>query len=334
MKKSSLKYIEACKSLTKFTDVVKYEFSNININNEEFIKDLFNYVSSFNIKGLVSFRNACSIFFKERRNNKSASNLSKEYWYSMGWSLDEAKEKIYSLQKDRSHLTINYWLNKGFSNDEAVNKIKKIQSENSNKRYSKYTKEEISNQSVWSKQYWLNKGLNEHEANLEVSKRNYAHREFWNSDKEYEEIKKIIGKKTSKFIKENPEIYSSFFGSVSKEEISFFNKLKKVNPNIIHKEFIINVKNSDELNQGLIKYDGYIKTINGIILIEYDGLYWHNQSYDEIKDSVSISLRSDILGIIRVSCERYKTNKDKTIKKINNAIREIKNKEGNRIKIY
>ena len=43
--------------------------------------------------------------------------------------------------------------------------------------------------------------------------------------------------------------------------------------------------------------------------------YWHNQSYDEIKDSISLSIRPDILGIIRVSYERYKTNQDKTIKK-------------------
>ena len=72
----------------------------------------------------------------------------------------------------------------------------------------------------------------------------------------------------------------------------------------------------------------------GIILFEYDGLYWHNQSYDELKDSVALELRHDILGIIRVSCEHFKTNKDKTIKLIKNAIKKIKSKESNRIKIY
>ena len=63
-------------------------------------------------------------------------------------------------------------------------------------------------------------------------------------------------------------------------------------------------------------------------------LYWHNQSYDEIKDSIVLDVRPDVIGIIRVSCEYFKQNKITIIKKLNNAINQIKSKECNRIKLY
>jgi hypothetical protein len=334
MKQSSLKYIESTKNLDSFKEILFTVFPNINLDNAEFIDELYKDISLIDIKGHVHFNNECAKFFKNRRNGKGASKLSKDYWVSLGWDLSVATNKALILQDGRSHLTIKYWLNKGFTESVARDKIKGIQSRNSNKRYEKYTKEEISSQSVWSKSYWLNKGLCEADAIYEVSKHNYAHRNFWETDDEYAEIKKIIGKKTSTFIKENPEVYASFFGSISKEEILFFDMLCEHNTNINHKQFIVNVKKSIELNQGIVKYDGYIKTSAGIILIEYDGLYWHNQSYDEIKDRITLAIRTDILGIIRVSCKHFKDNNKQTIKKINNAIEQIKNKEGNRIKIY
>ena len=77
-----------------------------------------------------------------------------------------------------------------------------------------------------------------------------------------------------------------------------------------------------------------VKNDLGIILIEYDGLYWHNQSYDNIKDDIVLDTRNDIIGIIRISDVKYKENNDKVIKKINYGIEEIKNKKINRIKIY
>ena len=111
------------------------------------------------------------------------------------------------------------------------------------------------------------------------------------------------------------------FGSISKEEIEFFSFLvNESDLDIIHKEFIVNVKANDELDQGIVKYDGYLKTDDGIILIEYDGLYWHNQSYDEIKDRITLELRNDILGIIRVSCETFKRKKNKITNLIHESI--------------
>ena len=335
MKQSSKPYIESTKDFKKFKDLLIVNFNNININNTHYIESLFNNISSVKIKGKVHFIKECSRFFKVLRNGKGVSKLSSSYWVSMGWSTSDAKEKALGLQRGRSHLTIEYWLNKGYTKNAAINKISEIQQKNSRNRYSKHTCDEIVSQSVWSKSHWLSKGYTEKEAQYEIDKRNYAKRAFWKTDEEYNEIRKIIGKKTKSFIKNNPEKYSSFFGSISKEEIKFFDfLLDEPSLGIIHKEFIVNVKSSNELNKGIVKYDGYIKTDDGIILIEYDGLYWHNQSYDEIKDRITLELRNDILGIIRVSCETFKRNKSKIIDLVYESIENIKSKKSNRIKLY
>jgi len=334
MKPSFIPYINASENYESFKELILKHFPNFNIDNEIYLYELFDSISNVKIKGKVSFINECSMFLKERRNGKSVSNISKDYWISMGWDDASAIQKVSDLQRSRSVLTVDYWIKKGFSKAIATIKIKQYQSNNSKKRYAKYSSEEISEQSVWSKSYWINKGYSEDDAQYEVDKRNYGKREFWTSNEEYEYIRKLIGKKTSKFIKENPEKYKSFFGSISKEEIIFFNELIKHNEEIKHKQFIINIKKSKDLDQGIIKYDGYLKTNKGIVLIEYDGLYWHNQSYDEIKDSVALDIRNDIIGIIRVSCEKFKTNQQKCIKYIENGIEKIKNKKCNRIKIY
>lgn len=334
MKSEAKSYINILNDKNHFKNLVLEHFPNFNKDNVDYLNELFEFISTKEIKGKVSFINECSYFFKTRRSGKGVSKISKNYWLSLGWSEEYAKLKVSSLQKSRSVLSLEYWINKGYTSDQANLKIKEYQSNNAKKKYEKYTKKELRLQSVWSKDFWLKKGLSNAEADYEVNKRNYGKREFWTSDLEYEEIKKIIGKKTSNFIKENPEKYKSFFGSVSKEEILFFEKLKLEICNVNHKQFIINVKESLELDKGIIKYDGYLKTNDGIILIEYDGLYWHNQAYDELKDMVALDIRNDIIGIIRISCNHFKTNSEKTIKLIKYAIEEIKSKKSNRIKIY
>lgn len=320
-------------SLDEFKDLLNKHFNDINFENVEYVRELFIYVYSKKIKGMVDFKTACGSFFKIKRNNKPVSKLSIEYWNSRGYDDTYATNKISELQSSRSTISQSYWTNKGFSNEEASSLISNEQSRRSSLRYEKYSKEEISRQSVWSKDYWINQGLSDEDALIESHKRNYACREFWNSDDEYNNIKKIIAKKQKEFIKKNPELYRSFFGSISKEEVLFFNELCNKIDNIKHTEFIVNIQQSDKLNQGIIKYDGYYKDNDSLILIEYDGLYWHKQTYDDIKDNICLSIRNDISGIIRVSDHSYKNN-NKTIKLIEDAINQIKNKKCNRVKIY
>jgi hypothetical protein len=319
--------------LIEFKNLLIKHYPDLNVDNAQYILELYSFVYTDKIKGMVDFNSKCQLFFKQFRNGKSHSFLSKEYWISMGHSIEYASNKVSESQKINSPLNKEHWLKKGFSENDAIIKIKEIQSNRSNLRYEKYTKEEISRQSTWSIDYWINKGFSKEDAIKKVHEKNYSCREFWNSDDEYNEIKKIISKKTSDFIKNNPEIYKSFFGSISKEEISFFKDISTHINNIKHIEFIVNIKKSKELEQGIIKYDGYFKDDDSLILIEYDGLYWHKQDYDEIKDKICLETRNDVNGIIRISCDAYKNN-NKIINLIQDAIRKIKNKECNRVKIY
>ena len=320
-------------NLIEFKNLLVKHYPDLNINNEQHILELYSFVYSNKIKGMVDFNSKCQLFFKQFRNGKAHSLLSREYWLSMGHSIEYANKKISQNQKINSPLNKEHWLKKGFSEDDAIIKIKEIQSNRSNLRYEKYTKEEISRQSTWSVEYWVNKGFSREDAIKKSHERNYSCREFWSSDIEYDNIKKIIAQKQKDFVKNNPEIYKSFFGSVSKEEIIFFSDLCKNIDKIKHIEFVVNIQNSDELNQGIIKYDGYYKDGDFLILIEYDGLYWHKQDYDELKDKICLSIRDDISGIIRISDHSYKNN-NKTIKLIKDAIEQIKSKECNRVKIY
>ena len=281
-----------------FKKLLEKHYNDINFANNEFINELFEYVYSKKIKGKVDFTSECNAFFKTKRNNKPVSKYTIEYWNSRGHDDVHAAVKISELQSSISPLKESYWINKGFSREEALELISKEQGRRSDLRYEKYDNEQISRQSVWSKQDWLDKGFSEEDSIIESHKRNYACREFWNSDEEYNNIKKIIAKKQKEFIKNNPELYKSFFGSVSKDEVLFFDELKNAITNINHSEFIINVQKSNDLSQGIIKYDGYYKNNDSLILIEYDGLYWHKQEYDEIKDIVCLGIIYDISGII------------------------------------
>jgi hypothetical protein len=317
----------------EFKKLLNTHYNDMNINNEEHFLEMFSFVYSNEIKGVCGFKLECQKFFKQKRNGKAVSKLSTSYWNSRGYDNEYATLKISELQRKNSNVCNSHWTDKGYNQIEATLMVANEQSRRSNLRYTKYDKHEISRQSVWSIEYWKNIGFSEEEAKYEAHKRNYGCREFWSSESEYDTIKAIISKKQSNFIKNNPEKFASFFGSVSKEEVVFFNNIVKSIDNIKHTEFIVNIQKSEELNQGIIKYDGYFKDEDSLILIEYDGLYWHNQIYDEIKDRICLEFRNDITGIIRVSDNSYKNN-TKTIKLIKDAIKQIKNKECNRVKIY
>lgn len=320
----------------EFKVFVQNTFKDFNFNNISHFDEFYEFYKRNNTfpNNKAKSIGVCKKFFMQFRKSPACSQITVDYWKSMGYfDENEIKNKISCLQKQRSNISVDYWINNGYTIDDAKEKIKSIQQKNLTKKYSKYTKEELKNQSVWSKDYWINKGYSNEQAEYEVHKRNYGCREFWSSDEEYNNIKKIIADKTSYIIKHNPELYKDFLNpsSISKEEIEFFNNF---DDNIHHKQFIINVLKNSRIENTIIKYDGYTKTENGIILIEYDGLYWHNQSYDDIKDEVAFEERKDILGVIRVSDEFYKKNKNSIKIIVQNGIEEIKSGKCRKIKFY
>lgn len=320
-----------------FEIFVKNTFENFNFDNTEYFNKLWLYfINNFKSKNARKAYNICVKFFKENRNTKHGSLISTDYWISMGYSMEYAINKVSELQRKRSMLTEEYWSDKGYSDIDAKNKIKELQSINSVKRFNKYNKDELRKQSVWCKDYWIEKGYSFDEAISKCHEYNFGCREFYKSDNDYEVAKKYMSDYRKNVIKNNPDKYIKFFTSspltVSNEEILFFNDIE--NSLIHHKQFVINVSKDKTTDDKVFIYDGYYKEDNILILIEYDGLYWHNESWDDLKDSITFNIRDDISGIIRVSDAYYKKHKSIIKNIVNDGITEIKNRKHRRIKFY
>ena len=70
-------------------------------------------------------------------------------------------------------------------------------------------------------------------------------------------------------------------------------------------------------------------------MFEYDGNFWHDIEYDEIRDDIILSKRKDIIGIIRIGDIYFKGNNiEKIIKDIEYAIEDIKSKKCKRKLLY
>lgn len=81
--------------------------------------------------------------------------------------------------------------------------------------------------------------------------------------------------------------------------------------------------------------DGYLKIDEKIIILEYDGTYWHDEKYDELRDEVIFELRPDIIGIIPINDNFVKNNNLSIIKKeIEYAIKDITSKKCKKKCIY
>jgi len=313
------------KSLTRWTKDINWE-------NKDYLEMLYsNYLKlekPFTEKQSVIGGNWIRSYIYSTPGRKS--NCSLEYWTGRGWSEEESRQKISEIQRERSHLSKSYWMKRGLSETDAETKIATIQSRISKKGW----ETNKNTRSIWSKDFWLERGYSEEDARLEVLKRNPSSRHFYDTEEEWIEAKKKISTRVESFIRENPELYSSFFGKVSKGEVKFFERLKELE--IIHESFCINILEEDIKRS--FKCDGYYKSTRGIILIEYDGLYWHSRlelKYDEWRENLILEKRSDILGMIRIS-DKFsdENNQHELIKQIKHAIQKIESKEHKVIRLY
>lgn len=321
------------KSITDFVDWIIHEIPNINYNNKEYISLLYNIFIRSNSCKLKNIRLEISKYITSLRHGKGASIISIEYWKSLGWNnIEEIKNKISILQKKRSPICIEYY--GGDTNSKS--KISELQSHRSKKIYEKYSKKELSEKSVFGKQCWINRGYSEEDAIKEYRKRNGSCRECYSSDEEYKEAMIRNSNRVKEHIHKFPEKYFREHSYVSNEEIDFFNNISKFIHDIKHIGFVINVKNSDVIkNQNAIISDGYIKCEDGVILIEYDGSYWHDEKKDEERDNEIFKIRPDIIGVIRVGDRKYHSNKiEDIIDLLVYAIENIKSKKSNRELIY
>ncbi len=292
--------------MEEFVQVLKQNkvTSRINFKNDEYLKRFRLY-----------YENYC-----KNKTNKELKRIFRRY-------LKENGLINYSI------LNKDYYIQLGYSEQDSIKFVQEIQSKNATSRIKKYNKFELSSQSVWSKQYWKNKGYNDEEATNEVLNRNYSSKVGYSED-EYINVIKQISKKTKKAHKNGAYINS--YNKISLEEIDFFKWLiENVDKNILHNALYINVKNSSITNKSGYSIDGYLKTENGIIGIEYDGLYWHSIKQDNIRDNEIFSCRNDIIGILRISSRYFKKEDEERIKKdILYGISEIKSKKRKKIRYY
>jgi len=282
--------------------------NKFNFNNLEHFNNLFNFIKdkTYNQHEL---NNDILLFFKLYR-NKRGTPSSIDYWLSMGWNYDQSIYFSSNHQKDASHWCKDYWINHKNTNDINANtNISKIQKLNSEKRKIKYTNEELKIFYPLCKEFWLHNGYSNTEALL--------YRQYYNP--------------LNIYLKNN--IHTRKFNNLlhqSKEEILFFEFIK--NENFYHRPFHILIYDNQNTHRAV--YDGYYKDDNSLILIEYDGAYWHNEERDYIRDEKTLNLRSDVTGIIRIQCKYFKQNKETIIKQIYESIKTIKNSKENRIKLY
>ena len=249
-------------------------FKNVNLQNSDFIEYLFSETIKCNYRiGSVKYYNYISSLFKGK---KRSSTTSIEYWTKRGYSEEESIKMISELQKKKSRFSKEYWINKGYSEEECSKLIAKEQSLVSSKGWSKENRK-IGN--AWSIQYWIDKGYSLEESRIQALSRNPSSRLFYKSEDDWLDKRKRISDNVSLFIKNNPEVYKSFFGSKSKAEFEFFKHIE--NQSIKHIDFIICIEVNNK--KSLYKADGYYKDESSLILIEFDGLYWHK---DKKKDYI------------------------------------------------
>jgi hypothetical protein len=277
---------------------------------------------------------------KSLRNGKNSSVVSIDYWKSMGWDdVSDIKRRILYQQRRNSKRCAEYYISRGYSEDDAIKMVSGYQKKFTEIKNQKYSREELSQMSVWSVAYWIGLGFSEEESKKIIRKYNGSCKECYSDEQEYyRHIQKMSESKKALYIDNPDKFWRERTPYSSKEENVFFDNLSSFLSDVKHLHFGINVQNTmlcDVYNKQYIVCDGYIKCDNGIIILEYDGGYWHNMEYDEIRDKVIMSVRDDILGIIRVNDLYVKNNNIQSIKKaVEYAIKDIKGKKCTRRLLY
>lgn len=265
---------------------------------------------------------AVRIFIGKNMAGERTSTTSEKYWIQVGWSEDEAKDKATYEKRRRTKTCKEYWINKGFSADEAVQKISEHQKSVSRASKEYYKKRGISDDEAekmlfehqstagkasWDKcdkvqrmkntcifkEYWIEKGYSDREASLITCPSSVEY--FAYTPDKLKRSKSLISKAIKNAWARGCYVDSRFnMNYTSNEEELFFSVIGKA----YHNKFGIWLGEDD------IKYviaDGYLKDNDGVILIEYDGTYWHDRARDDKRDLLIMQKRRDIIGVIRFS---------------------------------
>ena len=228
------------------------------------------------------------------------------------------------------------WLNNGYSEIEALEKVSEIQKKNGRKLGNKLRNDPEFKKtfSVWSEDHWIAKGYSKINAKNKIKEFNPSCEEFYKSSEAFVLGKKNISNRVKKLWQNG--VYDDKIKIVqtrytSKQEKIFFELLRASINNIIYEPFGVNVREHSE--DYYYVYDGYYRMKTGIILLEYDGTYWHDTEKDKKRDELVLSIRPDIIGVIRTNDYYFYKHKI-NITQFKDAIRKIKSKESSRILLY
>jgi hypothetical protein len=333
-------FYDTITDIDKFKEWLLSSFSKVNINNDKMVEELYDIFKCSQTKDMRGIYDKISAYFKNKRGGRRGSIISIDYWKSLGWEdTSEIKVIISKIQQERSPRNISYYTKRGYSEAEARDKVAKLQGEYSMRGYANRTKDEIRRRSVWSVQHWLDKGYSEEEAVAEMRKRNGACRECYSSDAEYGKKMDLLSQKAKERYNRNPEkFWRERPNFSSKEESDFFNKLSACIYGVKYLHCGVNVQNTileSEYGKQYVLSDGCISLDDGLVLLEYDGDYWHDAEYDLIRDNAIFEVRKDIVGIIRINDKFVRNNSFDVIKKeFEYAIEDIKGKKCKRKLIY
>lgn len=342
----------------KFDFVLKKYFVEFNFDNVEYRNSLHDYVFNDNICLPVM-----NINKKLRKIIKvTGTQLSKDYWLYRGFDDTYASEKISSLQKERSIRCENYYINKGYDSNEAKMMVSDKQRKYSlcgkgkvkywldlgfdDSQAEKIAKEFSRKSSVRCTEYWMSLGYSESEASKKVKEYNPSSEDFVDYKNDIrlytEKIKRCKESGTNVWKNKNTRdklIHSFKFGKVrckSNSEDEMFNFLiDNVDNRIKHEPYIVVIPDNCEIdtqNAYFYSCDGYLELKNGVIIIEYDGVIYHDDERDTKRDDDILYLDKSIVGVLRIGQYYIKGGDiNNKIKKLKDALQRIENSTETRI---
>ncbi len=342
----------------KFNAVLLKYLRVFNFDNKEYYNYLHDYVFNDNVcLPIMTIQSTLKKIIKT-----TGTQLSVDYWVGRGFSEDYAKNKVSDLQKDRSYRCIEHYINKGYPESVAIEMVSDKQRKYSlcgkgKRKYwtdlgfddesaDKLAKEFSRKSSVRCVEYWMSLGYSETDAKQKINEYNPSSESFIayrNGFRSYaEKIKKsketCVNNWKNKDIRE--KLVNSFkYGKLrtsSKSENEMFDFLiNHVDSKIKHEPYLVVIPEDckkETQNVYLYTCDGYLELKNGVIIIEFDGVIYHDDEQDIRRDDDILYLDNSIVGILRIGQYYLKCgNINDNIKNIKDALQKIENSTETRI---
>lgn len=279
-------------------DIVMKDFLNYILNEDKGIRgEGYNYANALRVFADITLNNENNYVLLFERYSLSRSQKEKTLIRRGQSAQEEYTKRLKSRPQPEDKVSIfktSYWESIGYSNEEAIEKVSEIQRKNAIKKHEKSTPEDYKKANPFSLEYYLSIGLNYIEATIEredfLNKSSCLKESFYISRYGVKEGKKKFRDRYSKRTETMIERYGKYVissGNKSKSSNNFFDKLTNelanigikpdriIGGNITEKEF---ARTDFEMKRTYF-YDYVLLDLK--IIIEYNGLFWHARNEDE-----------------------------------------------------